>query len=266
MKTRLILLLLLIFSAGNAFSAHIFRHRAEPSDSTQILFIGNSYTFYNRLPDMVKNLAASVDMKLAPSYSLKGGETLKGHLETDYLLEQLKKGGFDYVVIQEASYPPSYPTKYVVENVYPYAHQLDSLVKAGSPNAKTIYYMTWGHKNGIINSQTDYPLNKTYKGMQDRVALTYLEMAHENGGLCAPVGLAWERVRNERPDINLYAKDNSHASLEGSYLAGCTILSTILGRPFTSGYYAGLPAETALYLQKIAGETLTANRSLLGLN
>lgn len=263
MKTRFILILTFILSVQTSFAADIFRHRAEPSDSIQILFIGNSYTYYNRLPDIVRNLAASVDMKLAPSYSLKGGESLKGHLETDYLLETLADGGFDYAVIQEASYTPSYPTAYVVENVYPYAHQLDSLIKAGSPNAKIIYYMTWGHKNGIVHHKTDYPLNKTYKGMQDRIALSYLEMAHDNGGMCAPVGLAWEKVVNERPDINLYAKDNYHPSLEGSYLAGCTILGTILGRPFTSDYYAGLPAETALYLQRIASESVTTNLPLL---
>lgn len=262
---RLLLVLALILSANSAFSADIFYRRAEPSDSTQILFIGNSYTYYNDLPSIVRNLASSIDMKLAPSYSLKGGETLKGHLGNGNLLEMLAKGGFDYAVIQEASYTPSYPTVYVVENVYPYAHRLDSIVKSGSPDAKIIYYMTWGHKNGIVHHKTDYPLNKTYQGMQDRITLSYLEIAHDNGGLCAPVGLAWEKVVNERPDIDLYAKDNYHPSLEGSYLAGCTILSTILGHPFSSDYYAGLPAETALYLQKIAGEAVSDNLYIIGL-
>lgn len=265
MKIKFILILTLMLCAQSALSADIFRHRAEQSDSTQILFIGNSYTYYNHLPELVRDLAASIDKKIAPSYSLKGGESIQGHLKTDYLLKTIADGGFDYAVIQEASYTPSYPTRYVVENVYPYAHKLDSLVRTGSPNVKIIYYMTWGHKNGIVHHQTDYPLNKTYQGMQDRITLTYLEMAQENGGLCAPVGMAWEKVVNERPDIELYAKDNYHPSLEGSYLAACTILSTILGEPIHSTYYAGLPQATALYLQKVAGDVVAANRHLLGL-
>lgn len=91
-------------------------------------------------------------------------------------------------------------------------------------------------------------------------------MAWENGGICAPVGMAWERVVTERPDIELYTlKDRYHPSKEGSYLAACTILSTILGKPFESSYYAGLPETTALYLQKIAGETVRDNLSLIGI-
>lgn len=242
------------------------RMRAEPSDSLQILFIGNSYTFYNDLPRMVRKLAASQGIRLAPSRCLKGGETLKGHLNHEFLPKVLADGGFDYVVIQDASYTPSYSTREVLENVYPYAHQIDSLAKAGSPGVKTIYYMTWGHKDGILHHKTEYPLNHTYHGMQERLKTSYLEMAYENGGFCAPAGIAWERVVKERPDIELYSlKDRHHPSKEGSYLAACTILSTILGKPFESSYYAGLPETTALYLQKIAGETVRDNLSLIGI-
>ena len=52
---------------------------------------------------------------------------------------------------------------------------------------------------------------------------------------------------------------------EGSYLAACTILSTILGKPFESSHYAGLPETTARYLQKTAGEVVRDNLSLIGL-
>lgn len=239
-----------------AQAAKIQRMRAAKSDSLQILFVGNSYTYYNNLPGMMSRLAATQGVKLAPSRAIKGGETLKGHLGDEFLPRTLAEGGFDYVVIQEASYQPSYPTRYVVENVYPYAHRVDSLAKAGSPGVKTVYYMTWGHKDGIIHHKTDYPLNHSYDGMQERLKTSYLEMAYENGGLCAPVGMAWKRVVHERPDIELYnLKDRFHPSKEGSYLAACTILATILGRPFESDYYAGLPEETARYLQTVAGQT-----------
>ncbi len=269
MKTlfKFLLTAAVTFSSVVATEAASIRHmRAEKSDSTQIFFIGNSYTFYNDMPSMVKNLAASLGMKMAPSRCLKGGQTLKGHLKHKFLTETLADGGFDYVVIQDASYTPSYSTREVLENVYPYAHRIDSLAKAGSPDVKTIYYMTWGHKDGLLHHQTDYPLDDTYQMMQDRLKTSYLEMAWENGGLCAPVGMAWERVVKERPDIELYSlKDRYHPSKEGSYLAACTILSTILGKPFESTYYANLPEDTARYLQKIAGETVADNLPLIGL-
>lgn len=269
MKTIFKIMLTAAFAVSASVAANAVtpkRMRAEKSDSLQILFVGNSYTFYNDLPRIVSKLAATQEMKLAPSRALKGGETLKGHLNHDFLPKVLADGGFNYVVIQDASYVPSYSTADVQKNVYPYAHRVDSLAKAGSPGVKTIYYMTWGHKDGILHHKTDYPLNHTYDGMQERLKTSYLEMAYENDGICAPVGIAWQRVVHERPDIELYSlKDRHHPSKEGSYLAACTILATILGNSFESDYYAGLPEATARYLQKIAGETVKDNLSLIGI-
>ncbi|WP_301748174.1 DUF4886 domain-containing protein [uncultured Duncaniella sp.] len=264
---KLFIISILLATVSQAQAATIKKQRAAESDSTQVLFIGNSFTFYNDMPEMMRRLASTLNLKIAPSRSLKGGQTFEGHLMDPFLLGILKDGGFDYVVMHDASHRPSYSTKDVMRDVYPYAHKIDSLAKAGSPNVKTIYYMTWGHKDGIrAAKRTDYPLNHTYHGMQQRLNTSYLEMAHENGGICAPVGMAWERVVNERPDIDLFsAKDRYHPSKEGSYLAACTILSTILGKPFVSPYYAGLPEEVALYLQKTAGETVADNLALIGI-
>lgn len=257
MKKNILFVLLAAFLTFNAQGADNNRMRATASDSLQILFVGNSYTYYNNMPATISKMAATQGMKLAPSRALKGGESLKGHLKHPFLPEILKKGGFDYVVIQDASYRPSYSTKYVVDSVYPYASAIDSLAKAGSPGVKTIYYMTWGHKDGILHHKTDYPMNRTYHDMQERLKLSYLEMAYDNGGLCAPVGVAWETVINERPDIELYnLKDRHHPSEEGSYLAACVILGTILGKPVKTEYYGTLTPETAIYFQDVAARII----------
>ena len=54
-------------------------------------------------------------------------------------------GGWDYVVLQEQSTAPAMPTGQVAREVYPAARTLDSLVHAASPDARVIFYMTWGH-------------------------------------------------------------------------------------------------------------------------
>lgn len=256
----LLVLLLTVLPAMGASKLRYFR--AEKSDSIQILFVGNSYTYHHDVPGKLRNLSASIGKKIAPSQALRGGETLKGHYERDLFRKMLAEGGFDYVVIQEASYLPSRSTKDVATNVYPYAHKIDSLAKAGSPDAKILYYMTWGHKYGVRDAnKTDYPVNHTYKGMQARLRTSYLEMAYDNKGICAPVGDAWEAVVNERPDIELYnSKDHYHQSEAGAYLSACTILSTILGEPFESDYYSKLPKDVALYLQRKACEAAAKQR------
>ena len=77
------------------------------NDSVRVLWIGNSYTFFNDLPAMVRDIAETKGVKMAYSEVLKGGERLKGHLENPRLLQLLKKGGWDYVVVQENSYLPA---------------------------------------------------------------------------------------------------------------------------------------------------------------
>lgn len=213
-----------------------------PGDSVKILWIGNSYTFFNDVPAMVQSLGALNGLPNSPTRVLKGGERLKGHLENPVLHEEIKKGGWDFVVIQENSSLPAYSTQFVAEEVKPYAAEIDSLVKVYTPNANTIYYMTWGHKNGNIR-QTDYPLDDSYEDMQARLITSYTEMAFENDGLLAPVGRAWREVRRNHPEIELYTEDNFHPSLAGSYLVANTIFATILGKDFKPLAVDGLTAE-----------------------
>ncbi len=232
------------------------------ADSLRVLWIGNSYTFYNDLPEMVQKIAATKGMNLSMTKILKGGEKFSGHLKNDNLIKELSQGAWDYVILQEYSSTPGYSTQTVAKEVYPYAQKLDSLAKSGSPDVKVIYYMTWGHKHGN-NRQTAYPLDDTYELMQDRIKTTYLEMAYENGSWCAPVGMAWQKVRNEQPNIQLYDPDLSHPSIMGSYLAANTIFTTIYRKPYQTNFTAGIPSELAEYLQRVAEETVLDNQNII---
>jgi hypothetical protein len=46
----------------------------------------------------------------------------------------------------------------------------------------------------------------------------------------APDGLAWVRVRSQRPDLNLYAGDDRHPNTLSAYLVACVFYSAIFGR------------------------------------
>ena len=115
--------------------------RAGTADSLRVLFIGNSYTYYNDMPSMVRQIASTQRMKLSCTRVVKGGERLSGHLKNGRLLELLARGGWDYVVIQEQSTAPARPTEQVARETYPAARMLDSLAHAGSPDVRVIYYM-----------------------------------------------------------------------------------------------------------------------------
>lgn len=228
-------------------------HQNAP-DSVRILWIGNSYTFYNDVPQMVEDMAKLNGVPVSTTRVLKGGESFKGHLTNPELHKQLEKGGWDYVVMQEFSSTPAYSTKFVADNILPYAAKIDSLAKKYSPNVETLYYMTWGHKNGNTR-QTDYPLDDTYEQMQDRIITTYTDMAYENHGKIAPVGVAWKNIRKNHPEIELYVEDNFHPSLAGSFLAANTIFAAMADSDFIPIKPEGLTEEVIEILHNQAVES-----------
>ena len=70
------------------------------------------------------------------------------------------------------------------------------------------------------------------------------------------MGLAFEVVTNERPDISLRMADRRHPTLAGTYLAACMMVAGLHDlSPEGLGYIAGLDADVAQYLQQVAWST-----------
>ena len=261
---RIFLLLLFLLPLGVAAQNSQQAPNVE-QDSLRLLFIGNSYTYFNDLPQMVYEIAKTQKKKLIVRSITKGGERLRGHLKNDKVRKALSEEHWDFVVLQEQSSDPARPTESVIENIYPAAHALDSLIHVGSPEAKSIFYMTWGHKYGTTHKIDNYPIAYTYEGMQERIKTTYLEMTYRNNAICAPVGMAWQRVREERPDYQLYTQDLSHPSLLGTYLAANVIFTTIFPAQYQSDYTAGFDAAKAEYIQQVAQKTVLENKDVINL-
>lgn len=239
-------------------------------DSIRVLFIGNSYTYYHNLPQMVQKLGGTVAldyrMKIAVKAITPGGCTFKRHLASAETQKAIKSGVWDYVVLQEQSAAPAMPTEKVTKDTYPFAHSLDSLVLQYNPKAHVIFYMTWGHKEGCQDEHDGYPLIDTYEGMQHRLITSYLEMAYNNNAWCAPVGMAWQRVRQERPYVQLYWPDMSHPSKVGTYLAANVIFSVIFQHCYQSTFTCDLTDEMAEYIQQTAQNMVLQNMQLLNIS
>ena len=220
------------------------------NDSLRALFIGNSYTFYNDMVKQVELLAASTAAKLSTKMAVEGGWTLKRHANNTETLNAIREGNWDFIVLQEHSKAPAQERELVKKDVYPAAFCLDSLRQEYNSKGRTVFYMTWGQNDS------------TYTPMQERLTENYLDLTLYLDAWCAPVGMAFKRVREERPDLILYEPDTSHPSLQGSYLAANIFYSVFLNKPYVSEYTAGLPLYEAMYLQKIAQETVFNDLSL----
>lgn len=228
------------------------------AEKRRVLFIGNSYTYTNDLPNTLKQLALSLNDTLeVDSYAL-GGATFNTLANSPNTLAKLQLGNWDYVVLQGQSQEPAFPPVQVANDTYPYAKKLDSLVHVYNPCAETVFFMTWGRKNGDAANCAAYPPVCTYEGMQQRLRESYLEMTQDNHATCSPVGVAWRNVRNQFPAIELYSPDESHPAMNGTYLAACTFYSTIYQKSTVGATYipVGMNATDASNIQTITSATV----------
>ncbi len=218
-----------------------------------VLFLGNSYTGVNNLPQMVTDVAASANDILTFQSNTPGGYTLNGHSTNATSLNLIQTGGYDFVVLQEQSQIPSFPIGQVQTDCFPYATILDSIILEYNPCAETVFYMTWGRENGDVNNCPNWPPVCTYEGMDSLLRLRYDQMAVDNQGVLSPVGALWNYLRTNHPSIGLYAGDGSHPSLAGSYAAACSFYSTIFRKdPTWITTDLGLSASDALIIRNAA--------------
>jgi hypothetical protein len=186
---------------------------------TRILFIGNSYTYFNDLPAIVSNLAQYRNQcTIQARMVAPGGWRLKDHWEKGIARQLLDAEKWDFVVLQDQS---SLGMDYWVEGkdhvnndevFQPYAEKWAAAVHA--KGAMPVFFLTWAGR--------DAP--------EDQPALSYAysRAAKETRSLLVPVGIAWEAVRREHPEIGLfYEGHGSHPSPAGSYLAACVFYAAI---------------------------------------
>lgn len=247
-------------ASGNSPKIAIYDN-STPKDVTRILFIGNSYTYCNEYPMMLKELAWYEGHQIEGVTYQHGGYTIKQHLADKVSCETVALGGFDYAFLQDQSLAALRIGSSVDNNVVGEMGKMVAKVKEKSPNAKCIIEMTWGRKNGNDATkskklqdlvQTHPEFFTSYEAMQKVIITNTTAMAQELGVGLSPVGVAWEIVRRERPDIELYVKDGSHPSYAGSYLAAAVGYLTLFKEPFKADTPIRLNPEVAKYLRSVA--------------
>lgn len=241
------------------FLVFLFSLNTYGQDTLSVLFLGNSYTSVNNLPQLVKNLSNSADKTLLVDANIPGGFTISGHLNDATSLNKIRQGNWDYIVIQEQSQIPSIDF-YRYNDMYPSLMELKDTIDHYNPCAKIITYMTWGRRFGGIQCDPSNtycsPNFVNFNHMQDSLTSAYLEISEQLNIQCAPVGVVWQNVLNDTTLV-LHSGDNSHPNIDGSYVAACAIFSSIWklnssGLSFT----AGLSSPLAQYYQMMADNTI----------
>lgn len=218
-----------------------------------VLFIGNSYTATNNLPQLVADVAESAGDTLYFDSNAPGGYTFEMHTTNTATINAIAVGTWDYVVLQEQSQIPSFSLGEVETLCFPFAAELDMMIRDANACTETLFFMTWGRKDGDATNCPFWPPVCTYAGMDSLLRERYMMMGADNDAEVSPVGAVWHYIRDTHPEIELYVGDGSHPSAAGSYAAACCFYAAIFQEdPTTITYDYTLTADQAMAIREAA--------------
>lgn len=228
--------------------------RLENEAPKRILFVGNSYLYYNdSLHNHVKRIAAEIGPHKSDEYEYKsatiGGARLAHH-HIDSLLEPRRLGidrPFELVVLQGGS-----AEVLTEENRAQFRESaIEMSEKIRATGAEVGLYMT----HAYVEPDERYEPN-----LINKIQPTYVSVGNKLDALVIPVGLAFERAYEQRPDIELHKTfDGTHPSLLGTYLAACVVYQSIYGTSTVGmeyNYFGAIDDDYAVFLRRIADETV----------
>ncbi|HEV8355947.1 MAG TPA: hypothetical protein VGQ17_04175 [Gemmatimonadales bacterium] len=240
-RTAILALALCLGCLGSAASPGL---EPDPNARLRILFIGNSLTYFNDLPALVKALADSAGA--APVYAgavAYPDYSLEDHWNEGTAAREIARGVWDYVVMQQG--PSALEESRVL--LLDYAGRFAGRIRVAG--ARPAMYMVWPS----LSRSGDF----------DRVSESYRLAAESIQGLLLPAGDGWRAAWRRDASLPLYGPDGLHPSSYGTYLAALVIVQGITGKSpvglpsrlsLGTGTRYDLPPAVALLLQEAAAE------------
>ncbi len=226
-------------------------------EAIAVLFVGNSLTYSNNMPDMFENLAVSSGHEVYVDQATVSGTALRELVHNQLVISKINEQQWDYIVLQSddiSAFPDMYEIEINTVNTF------KNMISQSNPSAQVIYTMIWGLRDGItlqeLNGQIvaysydDY-MHKIYDGT--------IYIAKAAKVMIAPVGWAWHSVisADDAKKMLLFAADKAHPALHGSYLMACVMNAVIFQDANTAiAFYSGISAGEATYYQQIAVTTV----------
>lgn len=226
------------------------------ADTLKVLFVGNSFTYFYNLPQVVSAMSDNHGMAVMTRQSTVGGSNLEQHWKEERGTQTrrlIPSENWDYVVFNNHSMSALTDSAAFME----YGKKFAQLVH--EQGAQPIFMMTWAYDSNPL--------------MQEPVTRAYRKLAAETQSICFPAGLLFAGARQLRPDLNLFF-DDKHPSALGTYMLGLAFT-----RFFTGKQSTGLPhrittrdrndeklylifthKEDARFLQQLVDETRLPTR------
>jgi len=184
-------------------------------DKEEILFVGNSFTFYWNLPSVIQKMSEERNLNWNIIQSTAGGASLKQHWlgEKDLITKKLiETNYFSKIIFQDYS---TYPI-IAIDTTKKYYTQFKNLIPS---NTKTYFYSTW------MYPKIDNPNRDLLK--KNPIEKNIIDSGINESSMLILVGKAFDRFKSKYPEHKLLGDDIKHQSANGTYLAACVVFSTL---------------------------------------
>jgi len=242
----------IVFLLALFFSVSVFSQTA--TDPLKVLFVGNSITYFNNLPQTFKQIADEQGYPVSLDQHTPGGTGFVHHVVNNALYEKFRNTVWDYVILQPGSNESpgfSAPIATTIER----GQQLkDSIIKY-SPCASIYYYEI---SYGIVNNST--ASFQQYLDRQILIKDNLTQMGNATDIPFVPVGECFKNSMQTDENQFLWVNyGNIHPNPKGSFLAACSFFNALFKQPIVnSAITGGLSIADANYLRSQA-ETTTLN-------
>lgn len=201
MKKTFILFFILI-----SFNACLYsQEETDQHTKVKVLFIGNSLTYSNDLPALVKEHAKQKGIKVQTKVIAFPNYAIEDHWNDGQVQKAIASGKYDFLVIQQGPSSQSDGRKMLIE----YGEKYDSLCQLNE--AKLCYFMVWPSLH--------------YFHTFDGVIKNYRDAAAANNAILLPVGEVWKDYIDSTKNNEYYSSDGFHPSLKGSQVAAEVIVN-----------------------------------------
>jgi len=221
----------------------------------KILFIGNSFTYFNDMPAIFSELCEAAGIPVHVESIAKGGWYLSRYAnpedEMHPAILAAAQQEWDYVILQDQSFNPANDK----EDFLTAAKKLAALFPC---RKKLVFYQTWAYEEGSVKLSTT---GMTYEQLHEGLRDAYRQAAEENNALCVPAGDAFRLAHDQYYyKFTLYRADAFHPNLLGSYMIACAFFGMITGNsPLECITPVGIPVEHAASLRKLAHDACFPN-------
>jgi len=197
-------LLLFIFLGILLFS---FEQDQPPNKKIAILFVGNSLTYTNNLPQLVKKQGNAYGVHISTDILAKPNYALIDHWNDGLIQKKISSGKYDFVIVQQGPSSQEDGRTLLLES----GKKISILCRENG--SKLCFYMVWPSLqhyqtfNGVINN--------------------YREAALDNNALLCPVGEVWKAHFDKTQNFDYYGPDGFHPSEKGSQVAAKIIVDSL---------------------------------------